>query len=114
MKNMENEHFNKQKQEKLCFWGGCEQKDFFSFAEMAILKIGKHYLCSERKKTRIFVATICFGKMVLLLFPFKVTKHYKNRGFTRKAICDTQKLCSAENTIFIVLSAKHSFADMKE
>ena len=33
------------------------------------------------------------------------------RGFT---ICDTQKLCSAKNTIFIVLSAKHSFADMKE
>ena len=33
------------------------------------------------------------------------------RGFT---ICDTSKLCSAENTIAIVFSAKHSFADMKE
>ena len=32
-------------------------------------------------------------------------------GFT---ICDTPKLCSAENTILIVLSAKHSFAEIKE
>ena len=30
------------------------------------------------------------------------------------AICDTQKLCSAENTMFIVFSAKHSFAENKE
>ena len=33
------------------------------------------------------------------------------RGF---AICDTQELCSAENTIFIVFSAKHSFAEVNE
>ena len=102
-------------------------------------KVGKHYLCSEgQEKVRIFVATICFGKMVLFWCPFKVTKHYKNRGFSRHGgkpkmallvakvpfwvfprkgaftICDTQKLCSAENTIFIVFSAKHSFVDMKE
>ena len=32
---------------------------------------------------RIFVATICFWKMVLFWCPFKVTKHYKNRGFSR-------------------------------
>ena len=29
-------------------------------------------------------------------------------------ICDAQKLCSAEKTIFAVFSAKHSFAEMKE
>ena len=29
-------------------------------------------------------------------------------------ICDAQKLCSAENSIFIVCSAKHSFAEIKE
>ena len=32
-------------------------------------------------------------------------------GFT---ICDTQKLCSAENTNVMVFSAKHSFAEIKE
>ena len=55
--------------------------------------------------------------MVLFWCPFKVTKHYKNRGFHSKrgfTICDTYKLCSVENTIFIVFSAKHSFEDMKE
>ena len=40
-------------------------------------------MCSEgKKKVRIFVATICFWKMVLFWCPFKVTKHYKNRGFS--------------------------------
>ena len=43
-------------------------------------------------------------KSAILGFPSK-------GGFT---MCDTQKLCFAENTIFIVFSAKHSFADMKE
>ena len=43
-------------------------------------------------------------KSAILGFPSK-------RGFT---ICGTQKLCSAENIIFIVFSAKHSFVDMKE
>ena len=32
-------------------------------------------------------------------------------GFT---ICDTQKLCSAGSTNFIVFSAKHNFAEIKE
>ena len=37
------------------------------FLKMAFFReIGKHYLCSEGKqKTHIFVATICFGKLVL-------------------------------------------------
>ena len=44
-------------------------------------------MCSEgKKKVRIFVATICFWKMVLFQCPFKVTKHYKNRGFSRHSI----------------------------
>ena len=90
------------------------------------------------QKARIFVATICFWKWSFLC-PYKVTKHCKNRGFSRHrrkpqmallvAKCHfgkgprkggiyylwyLKKLCFAENTIFIVLSAKHSFADMKE
>ena len=35
------------------------------------------------EKTRILVATICFWKMVLFWWPFQVTKHNKNRGFSR-------------------------------
>ena len=63
------------------FWGGCEESG--PFCKMSFFrKIGKHYLCSDGKKTRIFVATICFWKMVLSLWPFQVTKHYKNRGFS--------------------------------
>ena len=72
------------------------------------------------------------------LCPFKVTKHYKNRGFSRHkgkpqmalllanvpfweggskggfTICDTKKLCSAENTIFYSVFSKTQLADMKE
>ena len=42
-------------------------KKHVSFVKMSFCgKIGKHYLCSDGKKeTRIFVATICFWKMVL-------------------------------------------------
>ena len=64
--------------------------------------------------------------MVLILWTYKITKHYNNRGFSMHTgkpqmallvakvpfwegaskgvltTCDTQKLCSAENTIFIV------------
>ena len=74
----------KNQTENSVIWGGCEEKRSF-FVKMTIFrKIGKHYLCSEGKeKTHIFVATICFGKMVLCLCPFNVTKHYKTRGFSR-------------------------------
>ena len=121
-------------------FGWLWRKMVFFFVKLSFFrKIGKHYLCSEgKKRTRIFVATICFWKMVLFLWPFQVMKHYKKgvsastgakpkmallvakvpfweggleRGFT---ICDTYKLCSAENTIFIVFSAQHSSADMRE
>ena len=62
------------------------KKNGLFFVKMSFLgKIGKHCLCSEgKKKVRIFVATICFWKMVLFWCPFKVTKHYKNRGFHSK------------------------------
>ena len=76
--------------------------------------------------------------MVLYLWPYQITKHYKNRGFGKHrgkpqmallvakvlfwegalkgvfTIFDTQKLCSAENTIFKMFLAKHSFAEIKE
>ena len=50
---------------KIVFLGGCEENVFI--VKMSFFrKIGKHYLCSDGKKeTRIFVATICFWKMVL-------------------------------------------------
>ena len=134
-KNIEKEHLKKR--QKIVFLSGCEEKCFWVVKMVFFRKMGKHYLCSEGKKARIFVATICFWTMVLFLCPFKVTKHYRNRGFSRYrrkpkmallvvkvpfgkgprkgfTICDTPKLCSAENTLFIVFSAKHSFADMNE
>ena len=73
------------------------------------------FVFGRYKKVAHFRCNYRFWENGPFLCPFKVTKHYKNRdfpwGFT---ICDTQNLCSAENTIFIVFSAKHSFADMKE
>ena len=139
-KNMDKENFKK-KPRKTMFFGWLWRKKVF-FVKMAILEKPAKTICAQKaQKTRIFVATICFWKMVLFLCTFKITKHYKNRGFGRHkgkpkmaqngtfgcksamlgrglkggfTICDTRQLCSAENTIFIVLSAKHSFADMKE
>ena len=63
-KKTEKENF-KENPEKLCFLGGCEENGLFC-KNVIFRKIGKHYLCSEGKKTRIFVATICFWKMVLV------------------------------------------------
>ena len=40
--------------------------------------------------------------------------HFGNRPKAGFTTCDTQKLCSAETTIFIGISAKHSFAEIKE
>ena len=78
--NMENENFKKDQKNSIFGWLGTKKM----FLQNGIFwKIGKHYLCSEGKKPRIFVATICFWKMVLFWCPFKVTKHYKKRGFSR-------------------------------
>ena len=49
--------------------------------------------------------------MALLVSKVPFWEGASKGGFT---ICDTQKLCSAENAIFIVFSAKHSFAEIKE
>ena len=48
-------------------------------------KIGKHYLCSEGKKTRIFVDTICFsGKCHFFFVTIQNRQNTtKNRGFSR-------------------------------
>ena len=85
----------------------------------------------------IFVATICFWKMVPFLCPFKVTKHYKNMGFSRHrgkpkmallvAKCHVgkgprkgallsviHKSCALLKALFIVFSAKHSCKEIKE
>ena len=56
------------KHRKIVFLGGCEQKRSWGVKKLAFFRnIGKHYLCSEGKKPRIFVDSICFGKMVLFL-----------------------------------------------
>ena len=98
-------------QQKTVFLGGCEQERFF-LLKWHFLKIG-NTICMRMEKTRIFVDTSLF------LWPYKITKHYKHRGFSRHrgkpkmallvskvpfwewawkggfTICDTQKLCSA-------------------
>ena len=45
-------------------WGGCEQAIFFRlFRNWHFLeKVGKHYVCSEGNKARIFVDTIGFWR----------------------------------------------------
>ena len=49
--------------------------------------------------------------MALLVAKVPFWERASKGGFT---ICDRQKLCSAETTCFIVISAKHSFAEIKE
>ena len=83
MKKMEKGHFKKKNQKNRVFWGGREEKWSFFVKLSFFRKIGKHYLRSEGIKKSIFVATICFWKMVLFLWPFRVTKHDKNRVFSR-------------------------------
>ena len=63
------------------FWAAVNKRFFVKMASFR--NIGKHYLCLEGKKTRTFVDTICFGKFHLFLWAYKITKHYKNWGFSR-------------------------------
>ena len=123
--------------EKQCL-GGCEQNKFFFAKAAAFEKWANTILCSEGKRAHIFVDTIWIWRMALFLQPHKITKHYKNWGFSRHkgkpkmALLVAKvpfwegaskggfyylwytKLCSAENTVFIVFSAIHSFAEIKE
>ena len=117
------------KAQKIVFLGVVVKKNGLFFVKLSFLrKIGKHYLGSDGKKTR----------MVLFLWPFQVTKHFKNRGFSRHRgkpkmallvakvpfwegapkgvlLSVIPKSCALLKTLFpIVLSAKHSFADMRE
>ena len=56
---------SKKKNRKLVFWGWLWTKRCFFCRNGTYLKIGKHYLCSEGRKARIFVATISSWEMVL-------------------------------------------------
>ena len=46
-------------------------------------KIGKHYLCSEGKKNAHFRWHHLFLENVSFLWLYQITKHYKNRGFSK-------------------------------
>ena len=71
----------KKKPRKIVFFGWLWRKVFF--CKIVIFwKIGKHYLCSEGKKAFSLQLSV-FGKCHFFWCPFKVTKHYKNRGFSR-------------------------------
>ena len=89
-------------------------------------------LVSGREKNRIFVHTICFGqkyfwsknsqnleKTMIILFSAETTQNQKWHLIFEKGVfgmgekvgfinCVFEKLCSSENTIFIVFSSKHS------
>ena len=88
-------------------------------------------MCSDGEKGAFSLQLSVLGNGPFL-WPFQVTKHYKKYGFQQAqgktqngtfgcksailgrglemgfTICDAYKLCSAENTIFIVFSAKQS------
>ena len=82
MKKMEKENFKK-KTRKIVFFGWLWRKMFFFVKLSFFRKIGKHYLCSEGKKKCAFSLQLSvFGKCHFFWCPLKVTKHYKNRGFS--------------------------------
>ena len=55
------------KTRKIVFLGGCEEKTLF-FIKMAFLEKQGNTICVQKvQKTHIFVATICFWKVALLL-----------------------------------------------
>ena len=75
--------FQKNAKKNSVFWVVVKKNGSFFVKLSFCRKIGKHYLCSEGKKTRIFVCNYLFLENVFFLWPFQVTKHYKNRGFSR-------------------------------
>ena len=83
MKKMEKENFKK-KNRKIVFFGRLWRTLVFFVKTSFFRKIGKHYLCSEgQKKCAFSLQLSVFGKWSFFWCPFKVTKHYKNRGFSR-------------------------------
>ena len=119
MKQIEKENSHRLP-EKLCFW--VVVKNSF-FAKLSFLKNGQTLICVRKvKKRRAFSLQLSvFGKWHFLYLS-QITKHYK-KGFSRHrgkpkmalfvskvsfwvfpskagfTICDTQKLCSAENIV---------------
>ena len=75
--------FQTKNQKNCVFWVVVKKMVFF--VKMSFLgKIGKHYLCSEGKKRCAFSLQLSvFGKCSFFWCPFKVTKHYKNRGLQK-------------------------------
>ena len=136
-KNLENK--NVKKAQKNSVFGVVVKKWSF-FGKMSFFrKIGQHYLCSEgHKKSAHFRCNYLFWENgPFFVCPFKVTKHYKNRGFSRHGGKPKMALLVAKvpfwvfprkgvyylwytkavlcwKHLFIVFSAKHSFVDMKE
>ena len=109
----------------------------FLLTKMAFFEKSASTICVREVKRHAFSLTLSvFGKWYFL-WPYRITKHYEHRGCSRHrenpkwyfwlqnlpfwegpskgvfTICDTQKLCSAENAILKVFSAKHSFAEIK-
>ena len=72
------------KAQKIVFFG-CLWRKLVLFVKTSFFReIGKHYLCSEgQKKCAFSLQLSVFGKRYIFWCPFKVTKHYKNRGFSR-------------------------------
>ena len=78
----------------------CEQLKKVGF----LPKIAWHYLCQEgRRKTRIFVHTICFGQNLSWTKTVQSRKYNKNRGFSGN--------CKKQNDTFF---GKGCFFDMVE
>ena len=131
---------SKQK-EKYCFLGGCEQRRWFLQKKWHFWKNRQtRFVFGRLKKTRIFVATICFGKMVLFCahskspnttnstkigvsagtrenpkWHFWLQKCHFGKG-PRKGLYYLWylKAVLCWKHYFIVFSAKHSFAEIKE
>ena len=117
-KQMEKGNFKKK--QKIMFMSGCEQKMLLSIFR----KLG-NTICVQKVKNAHFRWHYLFWENGTFLWPCKITKHYKTRGFSRYrakpkmallvsnvpfwegpskggfTICNTQKLCSAENTILL-------------
>ena len=121
---------------------GCEQKG--NFCENGMFKKTRQtlFVFGWSRKTRILLQLSVF-EMFLFSVTIQNHQTLQNRGFSRHkgkpqmallvskvpfwvfpfwvflskggfTICATQQLCSAQSTIFIVFSEKHSFAIMKE
>ena len=73
---------SKKTQKNSVFWVVVKKNVFFVKLSF-FRKIGKHYLCSEGRKSAHFRCNYLFLENVTFFWcPLKVTKHYKNRDFS--------------------------------